>query len=73
MKKSIKTMLIAVSVIGCVSLAQARVRDVISLCQSGSSGNCIFNPLDGPGYECLIPPGNIDNGDCKGMVDVVIP
>jgi hypothetical protein len=72
MKKAMKITLIAALVIGGATFAYAKKIDVKPMCEAGTLGWCIYDTIGEDGYSCMVPTIPPPNGDCKGMVDVVI-
>lgn len=74
MKKAIKIALMSLILIGGASFAYAKQQSEQAwMCSVGSTGHCVPDFFDPGNYDCAIPPGTIDWGDCGGTVKVVIP
>lgn len=73
MKRILKVSLISALVVGAATFAYAKKVEKKWMCEAGTTGWCIYDTVGEDGYSCMIPTTPPPNGDCKGMVEVVIP
>lgn len=73
MRKSIKLSLLSLVLISATAFGYAKQKDNAWMCTPGTTGHCMPDFFEPGNYECSVPPGTIDWGDCGGVVEVVIP